>query len=257
MGPGAAHSDVFWAFDGRLGRSWMDSPCCPLPFMEHEAVEVVGDVGQREFGFRPHQADRADEQAVAVLLLGKDVLDHRAYRRFAPVRPRRHLRHPLAMRLAPVDPADQPVGVEPRFVLFGTIGAIRPDVRGRVFLRDYRAQHPPVRMGRAGDSTAADKTEPPVDGDVRLLAEHRLNDLRQRHAVRAIADFTPNFEGPTRAGVLLRGFGRLVWPDIRCTLARFDGLPLALRVALFRSGYQGRIHDGAHYLKCDFRVSAE
>ena len=43
--------------------------------MEDQAVKVVGDVGERQFGFRAGQSDRADEQAEAVLLMCEDVLD--------------------------------------------------------------------------------------------------------------------------------------------------------------------------------------
>ena len=43
--------------------------------MEDQSVEVVGEVGQREFGQRAGDTDGADEQAIAVLLMRKDVLD--------------------------------------------------------------------------------------------------------------------------------------------------------------------------------------
>ena len=36
------------------------------PFMEDQAVEVKGQIGEREFGLRPGNADGADEQAIAV-----------------------------------------------------------------------------------------------------------------------------------------------------------------------------------------------
>ncbi len=44
-------------------------------FMENQAVEVVCQIGEREFGLRSGKADGADEQAIAALLVGKDVLD--------------------------------------------------------------------------------------------------------------------------------------------------------------------------------------
>ena len=43
--------------------------------MEDQAVEVVGEIGEREFGLRPGKADGADEQAVAALLMREDMLD--------------------------------------------------------------------------------------------------------------------------------------------------------------------------------------
>ena len=45
-----------------------------MAFMEHDTVEVIGDVGQRKFGFGPRQTDRADEQAVAGFQL-RGILD--------------------------------------------------------------------------------------------------------------------------------------------------------------------------------------
>ena len=43
--------------------------------MENQAIKVVGEVGQREFCLRTGQADSADEQALAVLLMREDMLD--------------------------------------------------------------------------------------------------------------------------------------------------------------------------------------
>ena len=43
--------------------------------MEDQAVEVVGDVGEREFRLGACQADGADEKAEPVLLMSKDMLD--------------------------------------------------------------------------------------------------------------------------------------------------------------------------------------
>lgn len=43
--------------------------------MEDQAVEVVGEVSQRKFGLRAGQADGADKEAIAVLLMRKDMLD--------------------------------------------------------------------------------------------------------------------------------------------------------------------------------------
>jgi hypothetical protein len=48
--------------------------------MEDQAVKVVGEVGERQFGFCTRQANGADEQAKAVLLMGEDVLDPGANR---------------------------------------------------------------------------------------------------------------------------------------------------------------------------------
>jgi len=52
--------------------------------MEDQPVEVVGDVGEDEFRLGPRQADGADEQAEAFLLIlmREDVFDMGTDRRF-------------------------------------------------------------------------------------------------------------------------------------------------------------------------------
>lgn len=45
-----------------------------------EAVEVIGQIGQRQFRLGTREPNGADKQTVAVLLLGKDVLDIRTHR---------------------------------------------------------------------------------------------------------------------------------------------------------------------------------
>jgi putative restriction endonuclease len=47
--------------------------CAPL--VEDQTVEVVGEVGQREFGLRAGDADGADEEPVAVFLMREDMFD--------------------------------------------------------------------------------------------------------------------------------------------------------------------------------------
>ncbi len=47
---------------------------CTL-LLEDQAVEVVDQVGQRQFGLRPGKADGADEEPVAVFLVRKDMLN--------------------------------------------------------------------------------------------------------------------------------------------------------------------------------------
>jgi hypothetical protein len=43
--------------------------------MEEEALEVVSEVGKADLGLGSNLADRSDEQAHAILLMGKDMLD--------------------------------------------------------------------------------------------------------------------------------------------------------------------------------------
>lgn len=75
--------------------------------MEDQAVEVVGDVGEREFGLGSGQADGADEEAEPVLLVGEDVLDRSPDRRLAGIGARDMRRHRPTRRLAAMDAADQ------------------------------------------------------------------------------------------------------------------------------------------------------
>jgi hypothetical protein len=56
-------------------------------FVEDQPVHVVGEIGQSQFGLGAGEADRPDEQAVAVLLVGEDMLDPGAdggFRRIGP-----------------------------------------------------------------------------------------------------------------------------------------------------------------------------
>ena len=43
--------------------------------MEDQAILVVGEIGERQFRLGTRQADRADEEAKAVLLMREDMLD--------------------------------------------------------------------------------------------------------------------------------------------------------------------------------------
>ncbi len=47
---------------------------CPA-FMEDQAIHVVREIGQRQFGFCPFETDGADEQTEAVFLMGENMLD--------------------------------------------------------------------------------------------------------------------------------------------------------------------------------------
>ena len=83
---------MFWRFRGSGHGVWSYLPViCPVgscssgsfrvfgriscwgvfPFVEDQAVKVVGEVGERQFGFGPGDADGTDEQSKAVLLMGE------------------------------------------------------------------------------------------------------------------------------------------------------------------------------------------
>lgn len=65
----------FWPFSAPPYVYRTHLSCCRLSFMEDQPVEVVGQINQCEFRLRAGNTDGADEQAVAVLLVGKDMLD--------------------------------------------------------------------------------------------------------------------------------------------------------------------------------------
>jgi len=85
--------------------------------MEDQAIEIVGDIGEREFGLGAGHADGADEQPEPVLLMGEDMFNPGADRRLCRIGPCDILRHRLARRLAAVNAADQHLGGQPLFVL--------------------------------------------------------------------------------------------------------------------------------------------
>lgn len=58
----------FCGFQAHLSR------CC-APFVEDKAIEVVGQIDEREFGLRACQAGGPDEEAIAGLLVREDLLD--------------------------------------------------------------------------------------------------------------------------------------------------------------------------------------
>lgn len=84
--------------------------------MKDQAVEVVGDVGERQLRLGPRQADGADEQAEAGLLMGEDVLDGGTDGGLLRVGPGGVPRHRLARRLAPMDAAGEKAGRQPLLI---------------------------------------------------------------------------------------------------------------------------------------------
>jgi hypothetical protein len=64
----------------RFGRFWAHLSRHDLAFMEDQAVEVVGQIGQCQFCLRACNADGANEQAETVLLMGEHMLDLCAHR---------------------------------------------------------------------------------------------------------------------------------------------------------------------------------
>jgi hypothetical protein len=95
--------------------------------LEDQAVHVVGETGQGEFGLRPGQADRADEQAEAVLLMGKETFDARADRGSPGIGARRYLGIGLTAGMAAVDPAGEYIVPQPFLV---ALRAVRRSTMG-------------------------------------------------------------------------------------------------------------------------------
>lgn len=90
------------------------------------------------------------------------------------------------------------VALQQCLVLGATIGAVGPDISGGVGGVDHPPQLPTVAVCGRGHRCLADKAEAPIDTDMRLVAEHRRCDLRQRCPVGAIADLAADLEGPAR-----------------------------------------------------------
>ncbi len=75
--------------------------------MEDKAIEIVGQVGQRQFCLGALDADGADEQPEFVLLVGKHVFDLGPDRGFGGIGSCHGFGHWLALGLAPVNAAGQ------------------------------------------------------------------------------------------------------------------------------------------------------
>lgn len=137
-------------------------------FVEDQAVEVVGQIGEREFGLRACQADGADKEAVAVLLVREDMFDPGADRGLCSVGARHVLRHRPALGLAAMDAALEHFALQQCLVLGAAIGAVGPDIAGGVVRVDHPAQLAAVAVCGRGHRGLADKPIALVDADMRL-----------------------------------------------------------------------------------------
>ena len=75
------------------------------------------------------------------------------------------------------------------------------------------------------------KTKTAIDADVRLVTEHR-----QGLTVVPIAHFAADFQRPARIRIFLRPFDEFVGLNLQSALARFDGPPLRIGIALLGAG---------------------
>lgn len=122
--PWRLHSAVFGGFPDFRAQLSHHRP----PFVEDQAVHVVGQIGQRDLGLSALDADGADKQPHLVLLVGEDVLDTGANLRFGRVRLRGPFGHRLASGLLAMDAADPALPLEPPLVGLAAMGGIGPDV---------------------------------------------------------------------------------------------------------------------------------
>jgi hypothetical protein len=86
--------------------------------VQDQAVEVAGDAGESAFRLGSRNADCANEQTKAILLIRKDMLDAYPDRRFSCIGLHGRFRYRLARRFAPVDAARHHVAGE---LLFGLL----------------------------------------------------------------------------------------------------------------------------------------
>ncbi len=111
--------------------------------MEDQAVEVVGQIGQGQFGLGSRDADGADEQAEPVLLMSKHMLDPGADRRLGRIGACGRDRHRLALGFAPVDAAGQHAIVQPA-ALWGSRNARRAFAAMPIIIVAYSAGYDPA-----------------------------------------------------------------------------------------------------------------
>lgn len=148
-------------------------------------------------------------------------------------------RHRLAPGLLAVDAADR---LQPGLIGSAAIGGVRPYVRGGVVGGHHIAQHASVEARIIGDLGRSDEAVAPADGDAALVAEARDGNVDTGPTVEH-GPCLGELKRPARVGVLLRSAGRLIGPDLGCTLARLDRVFLRHRVALLGRGHQCGVDD--------------
>ena len=147
-------------------------------FVKDQAVHIVGEIGEADFGFGTGQADGADHQAEAILLPGENMFDAGADARFLGIGRSRRLGHGTAARFLAVDLALKHVLGEPAFVGLGAVGAIGPNIGTGIVGGQQTAQ----KAAFAGRSwcydPGADEAESPIDGKMGFVAKEGRADWR-------------------------------------------------------------------------------
>jgi len=167
------------------------------PFVEDQAVEIVGEIGQYQFGFGARQANGANEQSEPALPLGEDMLDPSADAWLFRIGPSCCVRHGFAFAFAPVNVAGQYVFGQPLLIALRSIGAVSPYITSHIVSVDHMAQWAAIRIGSRGHCGLTNKAEPPIDRDVRLVTECWNGNHRQCCTARAIPNLAPNLQSPS------------------------------------------------------------
>ena len=152
--------------------------CCRPSFQNDQPLDVVDQIGHSDLGGGPCDADGADEEIHAILLLGKDMFNAAADLGFHVIRPTRRLRHRLALWFLAMDAADKAIVGHESLVGTRPIGRVGPNgARGIGLVEQSIAQHRPFISGRIRRMPLADQAVTDVDGDVVLIAEARDGDI--------------------------------------------------------------------------------
>lgn len=151
-------------------------------FVEDQAVDIVGEVGERDLRLGTRDADGADEQRHLVLLPSEHMFDAGADGGPSGIGARGARRHRLDLGLLSVDAADPADRLQPSLIGSAAVGGVSPHVRCGVVVGHYIAQHASVEARAVGDLAAADEPIAPADRDAAFVAEARDGDVDPRLA---------------------------------------------------------------------------
>ena len=145
-----------------------------MPLPPSPSAEIVGDVGHDDGRLGALDADAADRQLHAVLLLREDVLDARPHRGFPGVGLGGALRHRLAGRFLSMNRAALAAVGQVFLIRLRPLGGVPPNFRGGTAGIDQAFVQPRTVVRRGvGQLLPADEAVPLVDADVALAAEFR------------------------------------------------------------------------------------
>jgi hypothetical protein len=210
--------------------------------VENQAVDIVGEVGERDLRLGARDADGTDEQPHLILLAGKHMLDAGTQGRPGGVGARGACGHRFAPGLLAMNAADPADRLQPRLVGLATIGGVCPHIGRSVVVGHHVTQHPPVEAGAIGDLAAADEAITPANRDTVLIPKAWDSDVDpwlatgQRSRLRKL-------HRPACIDILLRRFGWLIGPDRGRALALLDRRLLGCGVTLLGCGNQRGVDD--------------